>query len=99
MTTQLIELLECECKPYFTWKTKSTYKSHFKTVNHKSFVIRKQEKDHRKTITAMQNKISKLTIEVEIWKDQYVILKEQTNQQNQYRYQLVSTVDPFENLL
>jgi hypothetical protein len=75
--TQLVELLECECKVAFTWKTKATYKNHFKSVTHKSYITCKQEKDHRKTIVDMQNKISKLTIEIELWKDQCIRLKNQ----------------------
>jgi hypothetical protein len=57
--------------------------------------MRKQEKDHRMTITAMQNKISKLTIEVEIWKDQCIFLKNRNNSD----YQQLPTYDPFEGIL
>lgn len=75
MEKQLIEIFECDCKPSFVWKTKNTFRNHFKSKRHQNYVSNIQETDHRKTIVDLQNKISQLKIENGIWKNKCIELK------------------------
>lgn len=37
MQTEIVEVLTCNCKPNFVWKTPTTYKAHFKSQRHKAY--------------------------------------------------------------
>lgn len=65
----------CGCKPLFNWKTVQTFNTHKKSNRHISFIFKTQEKEHRKTITEMQYRISRLQTEISVLLDHCEKLK------------------------
>lgn len=73
----LAERLECNCNPGFVYKSKSTFRTHYKSQRHIAFEFKQQELNHRKTIIELNNQIVKLKLEKLDLSDKYFILKDQ----------------------
>jgi hypothetical protein len=69
MTDQLIEIYECGCQPQLTYKTKQTYKNHFKSDRHRFWECRETLQHLRQTVVELENKVSSLKVERDIWKE------------------------------
>lgn len=61
--TGVVEVFTCECRTGFNWKTKATYRTHFKSQRHKAHEITAQELEHRKSVTRLQIEADKLKSE------------------------------------
>ncbi len=70
--SEIALVFTCGCHTGFNWKTKVTYKEHFKSNRHISYVAINQELDHRKTITKLQNELIKIQLEHEKLKKMYL---------------------------
>lgn len=62
MNNELVERLTCECNNRI-YKNIKSLKEHKKRDIHLNWVIKKQELEHRKTITRLQNQLEFLKIE------------------------------------
>ena len=71
-SSEIVTVLTCGCNDGFNWKSKTTYKEHFKSKRHITYETIQQELDHRKTITKLQNELIKLQNDHEKLKKMYL---------------------------
>lgn len=75
MNEELVEIYNCGCRPEYNYKTKSTYKNHMKSDRHKQWQVQNENQHLRKTITTLQNELSSLKLERNVWRNQTLEMK------------------------
>lgn len=77
MENTLVEIYNCNCNPQFTYKTKQSFKNHFKSINHQCWQLQQENKNCREKIVELENHISSIKVEKNMWKDMAIRLKRQ----------------------
>jgi hypothetical protein len=73
----MIEIFHCDCNPQFTYKNKQSFKNHFQSIRHQNWQHESNDQHYRRRITELENTISSLKVERNMWKDMAVRLKQQ----------------------
>lgn len=70
----LVETYQCDCNPTFTYKTKTSYKNHFKSKRHLQFENKNNIKFERAKAKENENTIHVLTHRIEVLESQVATL-------------------------
>lgn len=74
---QLVEIYNCGCYPQFTYKTKQSFKNHFKSERHVSWQNQQDNQNLREKVVELENTISTLKVECDFWKQSAIRFKRQ----------------------
>jgi len=74
---KLVEIYNCDCNPQFTYKTKQSFKNHFKSAHHHCWELQRENRNYREKIVELENHISSIKVERNMWKDMAIRLKRQ----------------------
>lgn len=72
---KLVQIYNCDCNPNFTYKTKQSFNNHFKSAHHKCWQCEQDNRNYREKIVELENHISSLKVERNMWKDIAILLK------------------------
>lgn len=72
----IVQVYSCSCNPSYTYPTKSSYNAHLKTKRHKAWEEHLDNKTYRERIVEMENVISRLKVELQMWKTTCISLKQ-----------------------
>jgi len=70
----IVETYECRCKPGFRWKTRSSFRAHYKSNRHTNMETQEQELENRKTVTRLQIELDKEKTKNKVLKKLYLEL-------------------------
>lgn len=73
----MVEMFQCGCNPQHLYKTKQTFQSHFRSIRHQNWQHESNDQDYRRRIIELENIISSLKVERNMWKDMAIRLKQQ----------------------
>lgn len=74
---QLVEIYDCGCHPQFTYKTKQSFKNHFKSERHVSWQHQQDNQNLREKVVELENTVSSLKVECDFWKQAAIRYKRQ----------------------
>lgn len=74
-STTLVEIYQCGCRPDFVYKTKQSFRNHYKSERHMCWQYKMENQNLREQIVQLENRISSLKIECNMWKDMAIHYK------------------------
>jgi hypothetical protein len=74
---QLVEIYDCGCHPQFTYKTKQSFRNHFKSERHVAWQHQRDNQNLKETVVELNNIISSLRVECDFWKQAAIRYKRQ----------------------
>lgn len=74
--TDLVTIHTCPCTPEKNFSTKATFKKHQESQRHQLWSALQSVQRMRQEIVDLSNKLSRMTLEKDHWKDEVFRLKE-----------------------
>lgn len=71
----LVQIYTCDCNPY-NYSTRQTYQAHLHSKRHQLWESKQTIRDFRERIVDLENQMSRLRTELQIWKSQAINLKQ-----------------------
>lgn len=75
--TDLVEIHNCGCRPTFLYRSKQSYQQHLKSQHHLHWQTHREKQHFREQIVQLENMISALKVERNMWRDLAMRLKRQ----------------------
>lgn len=72
----IIQVYTCDCNPGYTYKSKTSYNNHITTKRHQAWESKQNNRSYRERITELENQISRLKVELQMWKTSAIQLKQ-----------------------
>lgn len=72
----IIHVHTCDCNPGYTYKTRSSYNAHLMSKRHEAWDQKQDNRSHRERITELENQVSRLKTELQMWKASAIQLKQ-----------------------
>lgn len=74
---ELVQIYSCACRPTFVYRNKQSFQQHFKSQRHLHWQSQQEEQHFREQIIQLENQISSLKVERNMWRDLAMRLKRQ----------------------
>lgn len=80
--TTIVEVYQCKCNAGFVYKNKQSFKNHFKSERHLCWQYKMDNQNYLEQIIRLENRISSLKIERNMWREMAIRLEKHNNKLN-----------------